>query len=143
MGSDENKDITGYDSEWGLESLFSRANYIFDDKYIFEVNARWDGSSRFTGSNVYAFFPSAPYAFNNQVVEGFLETDMANTELTWETTTQTNIGFDSEFLNQKFTFSFDWYRKRTEGILLELPIPGVIGLNPPQQNAGIVENKVG
>jgi TonB-linked SusC/RagA family outer membrane protein len=189
MGSDENKDITGYDSEWGLQSFFTRANYIFADKYIFEVNARWDGSSRFTGSNVYAFFPSvsgawriteedfwntdneflnefkiraswgksgnqaiplyefypaltrAPYAFSNRLVEGYLQTDMANPDLTWETTTQTNIGFDAEFLNHKLTLGMDWYKKRTDGILLQLPIPAVIGLNPPQQNAGIVDNE--
>jgi len=66
---------------------------------------------------------------------------MANSELTWETTTQTNIGFDSQFFNQKLSLSFDWYKKTTDGILLQLPIPGVIGLNPPQQNAGVVENK--
>lgn len=189
MGTDENKDVRGFDTEWGLESYFTRFNYIFGDRYIFEANARWDGSSRFTGSNVYAFFPSisgawriteenfwnpreeflselkiraswgksgnqaiplyefypaltrAPYTFNDQTVEGFLETDMANQDLTWETTTQTNIGIDSEFLNQKLTVSLDWYKKTTDGILLQLPIPGVIGLNPPQQNAGIVENK--
>jgi TonB-linked SusC/RagA family outer membrane protein len=187
MGSDENKNVTGFDSEWGLRSYFGRINYIWSDKYILEVNARWDGSSRFTGSNVYAFFPSlsggwriteeqfwnldivdefkiraswgksgnqaiplyefypalsnVPYAFNEQLAQGYLETNMANEELTWETTTQTNIGFDSQFLNQKLSLSFDWYKKTTDGILLQLPIPGVIGLNPPQQNAGVVENK--
>lgn len=189
MGSDDNKDITGYDNEWGLKSFFGRANYIFSDKYIFEANARWDGSSRFTGSNVYAFFPSisgawrisqeefwnqdsriftelkiraswgksgnqaiplyefypalvsAPYAFNDQLAQGYLETNMANSELTWETTTQTNLGFDSQLFSQKLSLSFDWYKKRTDGILLQLPIPGVIGLNAPQQNAGVVENQ--
>lgn len=189
MGSDENKNITGYDSEWGLRSYFGRANYIFDKKYILEVNGRWDGSSRFTGSNVYAFFPSisagwritqeqfwnpdnniisdlklraswgksgnqaiplyefypalinAPYTFNNQLAQGYVEQNMSNSELTWETTTQTNIGLDAQFFAEKFTLNFDWYLKTTDGILLELPIPGVIGLNPPQQNAGVVENK--
>lgn len=189
MGSDENKNVTGFENEWGLKSFFGRANYIFDDKYILEANARWDGSSRFTGSNVYAFFPSvsgawrisqeefwkpdnnffgemkiraswgksgnqaiplyefypafvnAPYAFNEKIAQGYLEINMANPRLTWETTTQTNIGFDSEFFRQKLSLTFDWYKKTTDGILLELPIPGVIGLNAPQQNAGVVENK--
>lgn len=189
MGSDDNKNVTGFDSEWGLQSYFGRINYIWSDKYILEVNARWDGSSRFTGSNVYAFFPSVsgawrvteeqfwnmendfinefkiraswgksgnqaiplyefypalanvPYSFNGQLAQGYIENNMANTELTWETTTQTNIGFDSQFFRQMLSFSFDWYKKTTDGILLQLPIPGVIGLNPPQQNAGVVENK--
>jgi len=189
MGSDNNKNITGYDSEWGLKSYFGRANYIYNEKYIFEANARWDGSSRFTGPNVYAFFPSvsgawrisqenfwnknskiindlklraswgksgnqaiplyefypalisASYTFSDKLAQGYLQKNMANADLTWETTTQTNIGFDSQWFNQKVTFNFDWYKKTTDGILLTLPIPGVIGLNPPKQNAGVVENK--
>ena len=189
MGSDNNKNITGNDSEWGLKSYFGRANYIYNDKYIFEANARWDGSSRFTGPNVYAFFPSvsgawrisqenfwnknskifsdlklraswgksgnqaiplyefypalisASYTFSDKLAQGYLQKNMANADLTWETTTQTNIGVDSQLFDQKVTFNFDWYKKTTEGILLTLPIPGVIGLNPPKQNAGVVENK--
>ncbi len=189
MGSDNNKNITGYDSEWGLKSFFGRTNYIYNDKYIFEANARWDGSSRFTGSNVFAFFPSvsgawrisqedfwnkdsklfselklrascgksgnhaiplyefypalvsASYSFSDKLAQGYLQENMSNGDLTWETTTQTNIGFDSQFFAQKVTLSFDWYKKITNGILLSLPIPGVIGLNAPKQNAGVIENK--
>jgi len=189
MGSDNNKNITGYDSEWGLKSYFGRINYIYNEKYIFETNSRWDGSSRFTGSNVYAFFPSvsgawriskegfwnksnklfnelklraswgksgnqaiplyefypalisAPYTFSDKLAQGYLQENMSNADLTWETTTQTNIGFDSQLFKQKVTLSFDWYKKITDGILLSLPIPGVIGLNAPKQNAGVIENK--
>src|SRR5699024_9460321 len=55
--------------------------------------------------------------------------------------TQSDIGLESEFLNGKLSLAFDYYNKKTEGILLTLPIPSVIGLEAPPQNAGVVSNK--
>src|SRR5690606_32935563 len=69
------------------------------------------------------------------------QSTLANEALTWETTVQTDIGVDADFLNGKLGLTFDYYVKNTEGILLSLPIPAIIGLNAPPQNAGIVENK--
>jgi TonB-linked SusC/RagA family outer membrane protein len=56
--NDGTRNNGGNDSEWGLRSFLSRFNYAFDNKYLFEANARYDGSSRFTGNNQYSFFPS-------------------------------------------------------------------------------------
>lgn len=39
-------------------AIFGRLNYIFDDKYLFEMNGRYDGSSRFTKDKRFFFFPS-------------------------------------------------------------------------------------
>jgi TonB-linked SusC/RagA family outer membrane protein len=58
-GSAQNQQATGSEEEWALQSLFSRFNYIFKDKYLLELNARYDGSSRFSAGNKYGFFPSA------------------------------------------------------------------------------------
>ncbi|MEQ9289432.1 MAG: TonB-dependent receptor [Cyclobacteriaceae bacterium] len=41
-----------------LESYFGRLNYSFDDKYLFEANVRYDGSSRFSRGNRFGVFPS-------------------------------------------------------------------------------------
>src|SRR5690606_34281985 len=49
---------TGTASEWALQSFFGRFNYDFDSRYLFEVNARYDGSSRFAKGHKYGFFPS-------------------------------------------------------------------------------------
>ncbi|HTF21088.1 MAG TPA: TonB-dependent receptor [Chryseolinea sp.] len=56
--NDATKDNGGSDSQWGLRSYFARGSYSFKDKYLLEVNGRYDGSSRFTGDNQYSFFPS-------------------------------------------------------------------------------------
>lgn len=46
-------------SSWAIMSGYGRINYDFDQKYLLEVNGRYDGSSRFTASNRWGFFPSA------------------------------------------------------------------------------------
>ncbi len=50
---------TGDAYQWALRSYFGRVNYSFSDKYLLEVNARYDGSSRYLPSRRYGFFPSA------------------------------------------------------------------------------------
>jgi TonB-linked SusC/RagA family outer membrane protein len=45
-------------SEWKILGGFFRMNYSFDNKYLVEVNGRYDGSSKFPSSQRYAFFPS-------------------------------------------------------------------------------------
>jgi TonB-linked SusC/RagA family outer membrane protein len=44
---------------WAVRGVFYRLNYAFDDKYLFEVNGRYDGTSRFGKDNRFGFFPSA------------------------------------------------------------------------------------
>lgn len=58
---------------------------------------------------------------------GFRRTQKANPDLKWEGTTQHNIGVDMGFLNQKITFSFDYFQKLTEDILVKPPFIGTIG----------------
>jgi TonB-linked SusC/RagA family outer membrane protein len=47
----------GYD-QWAILGGFSRLNYSFKDRYLIEVNARYDGSSKFPSDQQYGFFPS-------------------------------------------------------------------------------------
>jgi len=57
-GSTDGQTNSGSGSELALESFFGRANYDFNGKYLFEVNARYDGSSRFTTDKRWSLFPS-------------------------------------------------------------------------------------
>ncbi|WP_297089727.1 TonB-dependent receptor [uncultured Draconibacterium sp.] len=79
------------------------------------------------------------YIFNDTPVPGAALTDMANEDITWETTTTTNIGLDFGIFN-KISGSFEWYVRNTDDILLQLPVPMTIGLTAPYQNAGKVKN---
>ena len=47
----------GYE-QWAILGGFSRLNYAFKDRYLVEVNARYDGSSKFPSNQQYGFFPS-------------------------------------------------------------------------------------
>jgi TonB-linked SusC/RagA family outer membrane protein len=47
----------GYE-QWAILGGFSRLNYSFKDRYLIEVNARYDGSSKFPSTQRYGFFPS-------------------------------------------------------------------------------------
>ena len=58
-GSAVNQQTVGTSEEWALRSFFGRINYDYKQKYLLEVNGRYDGSSRFAAGNKYAFFPSA------------------------------------------------------------------------------------
>lgn len=57
-GLQDNREASGNASEWALQSYFGRFNYDFDSRYLLEVNARYDGSSRFAKGRKYGFFPS-------------------------------------------------------------------------------------
>lgn len=57
-GNRENERTGGSASHWALRSFFGRVNYNYKEKYLFEANGRYDGSSRFATGNKYAFFPS-------------------------------------------------------------------------------------
>jgi TonB-linked SusC/RagA family outer membrane protein len=55
-----------------LRGVFARLNYIFADKYIFELNGRYDGTSRYSKDNRFGFFPSGSVAWNLSK-EAFME----------------------------------------------------------------------
>lgn len=67
-------------------------------------------------------------------------TSLSNQNLTWETSTMTDLGIDVSLLGC-INITADWYRKITDGILMELDIPNHMGMGAPFQNAGKVKNE--
>ncbi len=141
----------GANNQYSFFPSFSAAWRVSEEAFwdplsntINELKLR--GSWGKTGNNsigLYTFFDglsSRSYTFNGQIVDTYYQSNIPNQALTWETTTQTDIGFDAQFLEGKFGLSFDYFKKRTDGILLNLPIPGVVGMNAPPQNAGVIDN---
>lgn len=69
---------------------------------------------------------------------------LGNPNLRWERTTQTNVGIDLSLLQNKITFTADYWIKNTDGILVRTPISTVTGFgrdSGPYQNAAELENK--
>lgn len=174
--------------EYALRSAFGRINYVFDDRYLFEANLRYDGTSRFPKNNRFGAFPSFSvgwrvseesfyhadwmdnlklraswgqlgnqeignyafyntyvfgqnYSFGNMLTPGVsINNKMGNSIITWEKTDQVDVGVDASFWSGKLNFSGDFFVKNTKDILLDLPIPDVVGVEAPTQNAGKVRN---
>jgi len=67
---------------------------------------------------------------------------LVSPELTWETTTTLNFGLDAAALNNRFSFSFDWYKRATDDMFGPLEsYPAVLGVNPPRRNNASMETK--
>ena len=72
---------------------------------------------------------------------------LANPEIQWETTNQTDVGIDLGFLNNRLTLSADWYDRKSSGLLVSIPLPASVGAdltgaNPIKyENAADAENK--
>ena len=63
-----------------------------------------------------------------------------NSDLTWETSEQLDLGFDARFLNNRLGVNFDWYKKTTKDWLITGPQIAIQGTNPAAINGGDVEN---
>lgn len=181
----------GSASALSLQSFLGRINYAYNEKYLLELNARIDGTSRLPKSQQYPIFPSASagwiisnesffksltgvvdflklraswgqlgnqeignysftqnyalgqnYLFNNALVQGAAINSLANSQIQWETTTQTNLGLDLELFNRKVRVEADVFDKNSSNILVQLPIPNTLGgLGAPNQNVGTLNNK--
>ncbi|MGD1895216.1 MAG: SusC/RagA family TonB-linked outer membrane protein [Cyclobacteriaceae bacterium] len=66
-----NQEAFGQKEHTALRGVFYRVNYIYDDRYLFEANGRYDGSSRFPEDNRFGFFPSFSAAWRISE-EGFM-----------------------------------------------------------------------
>ena len=195
-----NPSVAGTSSRSVLMSYFGRVNYGYKDRYLFEGNFRYDGSSRFAKGNRWGIFPSfsagwrlseeefmkdIPWIYNlklraswgqlgNERIDLFRYVDLMNLkvikndgsitdynyplngamqsgaaitayndpDITWETTTMTNVGIDASLLNGNLDFSFEFFDKRTSDILRKVTLPDQVGgLDGPIRNIGEVSNK--
>jgi TonB-linked SusC/RagA family outer membrane protein len=175
-----------------VTSLFARATYDFNEKYLLTGIIRRDGSSRFGRNNKYGTFPSLSAGWvaskegfwkennvvtnlkirggygvvgndnignfnylalvqggrnytigtgdNVSVVIGNSPKAPANPDIKWEETSQLNIGFETTLFSD-LSIEFDYYKKKTNGILQDIQIPGYVGSTAnPQGNVADMEN---
>lgn len=71
---------------------------------------------------------------------GQIPTQIANPDLTWEKTKQLDIGLDFGILKNRITGTFDYYKKNTTELLLNVPIPQTTGFSVKTQNLGKLKN---
>lgn len=80
---------------------------------------------------------------NSGANEGFATTRIGNPDAKWETSTTLNIGFDATILNGHVDLILDWWRKETEDLLFQVPLPAVTGAYAaaPARNVGEMLNQ--
>ena len=115
------------------EKFWPKNNVVSDLK----VRAAWGQNGNSAISDNYAYYTRYAYNLrhgsydlngtNNSVVPGIVATSSGNKDLKWETTTQTNIGFDAQLFEGKLSLSFDYYWKNTKDMLTIPPTLSVEG----------------
>ena len=73
-------------------------------------------------------------------VYGSAPDGLANPNLTWETSNQVDAGLDARFLNNRLSFTFDWFRKETRDLLVSYSPTPEYGVSRVTNNAGNVLN---
>ena len=192
LAANADRDAAGAPSvDATLASIFARASYNYDERYMLQVTVRRDGSSRFSPNNHYAVFPSFSLGWNltnekfmnkrpnwltttkirlswgkngnenignfkytvltspgnnaifgssENVINGVKASGLANPDLKWEESEQLDFGLDFGFFNNALTFTADYYKKKTNGMLMEMNIPFYVGEAKPIGNVGKMEN---
>lgn len=75
------------------------------------------------------------------VVTGLAQNSFSNADLTWEKTQQMDVGFEFSVLNNRVSFIFDYYQRKTTDLLMQVDIPTITGFSSAWRNIGKVNNK--
>lgn len=82
------------------------------------------------------------YISNGGLTNYFSQPDPVSSNFTWETSETLNLGFDLSALKNRFTTSFDWYRRDIKDMLTQgVQLPSVFGAEEPQENAADLRTK--
>ena len=141
------------DNRWGVFPAFSAGWRVSEENFI-KDNLNWLSNLKLrlgwgrTGNEELSddYYPAVAtyaygsYMFGNTLYSTAYESRYVNNALQWATITNYEIGLDAGFLNNKLGFELSVYKKKTDDMLLKLPVQGILGMSEPYQNAGSVEN---
>ena len=146
----------GSNHKYGVFPSFSIGWNIMNEKFMESIRdwltnlkfrASWgkngnDNIGDFAYTTLTSIGGSSNYYFGRQAAMqyGSKANRLANEDLKWEESEQTDLGLDFGFWNNKLTFSVDYYIKKTNGMIIEMPIPSYVGEARPLANVGDMEN---
>lgn len=144
------------DHRWGYFPSVSAAwrlsseSFMEDTSWINDLKIRggWGQTGNQSGLGDYSFLERYSITRQNWWEEGkenatviLNQSSLRNTDLTWETTSQTNLGFDLIAFNNRLTFNADWYFKKTTDMLMSTNLPaGAAAANTIFRNEGEMTN---
>lgn len=150
LANDQNSGVfPAFSAAWRLsEEKFWKKNPVVSD---LKIRAAWgqNGASQMLSN--YASYSTYVYdtgngsydlnGTNTGIVSGIKVGSTGNRNLKWETTTQTNLGFDLFMLSNSLSVSFDYYWKKTKDMLTVPPVLSVAGENASKwMNTGDMKN---
>lgn len=113
-----------------------------------KLRASWGQNGSLAALSGYAYSTDMalgglyPFVMGNSYITSAAPSTMGNDELKWETSEQINVGIDARFLNDRLTFSMDYFDKKTKDLLVSGTTPSlIIGGSTSPMNAGNVSNK--
>lgn len=142
--------------KWGAFPSFSAAWLASKEDFFapfrsavdfFKIRASWGRLGNQTADPnddfIYArqLSLSQNYNFGGTIVSGVAQTTLGNPDLTWETTTVTDLGIDVGLLESKVTLTADYFIRDTEGILFAVPVSPLTGFTTQIRNSAKVQNK--
>lgn len=141
----------GYFPSGSAAWLVSEEDFLKDNKSINFLKFRGSygivGNDRIA-SNAFRSVLSgeAAYVLNNELVFGKAVGVLSNPEIQWEEQKTLDVGVDLKLFGNKVDITADYFQKRTDDLLLQPPVSGILGAtapgsSPPVVNAGTVENK--
>lgn len=141
----------GKDTKYGffpaasLGWRITEENFMKDIDWLSNLKARV--SYGVTGNNqgigrydAIARLSATTAVINGAAVTGFNPVNIANSDLSWEKSKELSLGLDFGVFNNKWTFSVDYYDRRSEDLLLDQEIPSVTGFSEATVNIGEVKN---
>ena len=135
---------------WTISNEPFFKNAVSDKAVSFlKLRASWGRNGNVNILSGYKYNPTISlggyYDFNDvssagEATETGKPSGVANPDLTWETSEQIDLGLDARFLNNRLSIGFDWYRKVTKDLLVDIkPFPE-LGFNTKTVNSGEVLN---
>ncbi len=83
--------------------------------------------------------PYSNYVFNGALVSGATVATLQNHVRRWERNKQWDIGLDVTLFNNRMSFTYDYYRKLSDGLIQDRPIPRASGFTSVTANVGVLE----
>jgi TonB-linked SusC/RagA family outer membrane protein len=84
---------------------------------------------------------SSNYSFGNGLASGRVSGSIANENLTWEKADEFDLGLDLAVINNRLSFTFDYYNRITSDLLLNAELPSASGFSTATINLGKVRNR--
>ena len=140
----------GYFPSLSAAWRMSSENFMKDIEWLDDMKLRvgWGKTGNQSGISDYAYLEMLniqriPWweTGNDRAVVNISPANMRNRDLTWETTTQSNVGVDLTILKNKIVVSADAYYKYTTDLLMNVPLPGGLDFSNIYRNEGEMKNR--